>query len=130
MDWFLTLFYFIHMRTFVTVVGFASIPDASNDLDLVNGNFIFPDETYLTQSQTLLTALEDELVDEGEECFTIKLESGTDAADMLGPIDTAQVCVLDKKLGKSAGTGNLRAIADYIHVKYWLKVTFDIGMWY
>jgi hypothetical protein len=52
-----------------------------------------------------LKAVDDEEVGEGEECFTIEIvEASTDAAAQLGPIDTAQVCVLDKKRGKSVST--------------------------
>ena len=60
------------------------------------GTYVFGDETITRVKETLLMAEVDDEA-EGIECFIIEIvEADTTAADAIGAIDTAEVCVLEK----------------------------------
>ncbi len=76
-------------------VEFVNSAAASGDISLTGGEYTFADESETSLSQTLLTATADG-EEEGVECFDIQLSTTlTTAADNIGDIQKAQVCVLD-----------------------------------
>ena len=88
--------FMIFLFTVVEIGTPVDYNDASSDLTLLNtGTATFADETVEFVPLTAIMATVDDVI-EGLECFTIKLNAGsTTAATSIGPIATADVCVLD-----------------------------------
>ncbi|XP_072042811.1 uncharacterized protein [Amphiura filiformis] len=92
------------LSTTADLVGVVDLVTGSSDLSLMEGTYTFADETITTVQQTLLMATSDGL-DEDVECYEIALQAiaptgGTTAAEVLGDISTAEVCISDAPVSK------------------------------
>jgi len=80
------------------------LASGSSDLTLqMLGTYTFTDDTVTYINQDLVLAVDDNL-DEGVECYKVQLKAAggdTTAADEIGDIGSAEICILDVvKTGK------------------------------
>ena len=67
---------------------------STSDLTLQSGTFTFSSAAETHVNQNLVLAVDDNQV-ESCECFDATITDPSDAADEIGAIGTAQICVLD-----------------------------------